>query len=240
MKSKITIGIAGLLTAIALMPLLSAFEAHVVNVTARIENALFVHPESLEYGTVFPQEHLFTSFGVMASQSFSSTDQRRVGIIEYVIKQKPKPRPALVLQLGKEGARDWCHQNAPADANDPNDPYYINCYPSMCPYLSKTEVTPENPENDHGLPPFHNPDLVHASGTIIKFKNGSTINNDPIDQWELDLAVPCFKGMCAQDWDAFVLGLNPHAGDPKQYQLPPGLEHQVFGCDIWVEVTNIR
>ena len=62
---------------------------------------------------------------------------------------------------------------------------------------------------------------------------------DSGDTWQIDLAVPCFKGMCAQDWASFVTGLNPAVTDPDIYQLPAGLEHEVFGCDLWVEVTKI-
>lgn len=240
MKTKLTIGLAALGTAIAVLPLFAAFEAHVINVTARIENALLVHPESLEYGTVFPQEHLDSSFFITFSQSFSTASQRRVGNIDYVIKQKPKPREDKIASLGGvEAARDWCHLNHPVNPGDPNDPYYANCYPSLCPYLSKHPDNLPLPGNDHGLPPFHNPDLEVASGTLVKFNgNGNNIGNDPADMWTVDLAVPCFNGYCAQDWADFVHGLNP-AANPDDYMVPPALEHQVFGCDLWVEVTKI-
>jgi hypothetical protein len=245
MKSKLIVAIAGIATAIAALPMFSAFEAHVVNVTARIENALFVHPESLEYGTVFPQEYLITSFAMMFSQSFSQASQRRVGTVDYVIKQKPRPRPEfLATSASREEARDWCHDpsNFPLAENigDPADPYYANCYPTLCPYLSKTEVTPERGgENDIGVPAFHDPETAHARGRLVKFKNGNTINNDVVDEWELDLPVPCFEGQCAQDWADFVAEHNPDA-DPREYMLPTGLEHEIFGCDIWVEVSEIR
>ena len=224
-----------------MVPMLAAFEAHVVNVTAKIENALYVHPQSIEYGTVFPQEHLFSQFFMTFSQSFSATEQTRVGKVDYIVKQKPKPREAYVQQVGVEVARDWCHTNSPADAGNPNDPYYANCYPNLCPYISKEpdnnpSIGP-NANNDVGVPPFHDPDVQWATGTIVKLP--PTGPNDIGDTWTIDLAVPCFKGMCAQDWADFVLRLNPNAGDPTQYQLPSTLEHEVFGCDLWVEVTDI-
>ena len=143
-----------------------------------------------------------------------------------------------------EAARDWCHENSPSDPGDVNDPYYENCYPSICPYLSKTPdgipSSGPNADNDVGLPPFHDPEAEHATGQLVKFDSGgSSIGNDPSDTWTVDLAVPCFEGQCAQDWAGFVTGLNPDVTDPDQYQLPDGLEHQVFGCDLWVEVTDI-
>ncbi len=242
---KLILGLVGVMAALVLMPMFAAFEAHVVNVTATIENALYVHPESIEYGTVFPQEHLLSDFQITFSQSFSATDQRRVGTVEYVIKQKPMPRPERMTALGgKEAARDWCHANAPANPGDVNDPYYTNCYPSICPYVSKhpdgNPSTGPNANNDVGLPPFHNPETDFARGKIVKFDaNGSSIGRDSSDSWTVDLAVPCFQGQCAQDWPAFVRRLNPNITDTEIYKLPQGLEHQVFGCDLWVEVTDI-
>lgn len=237
---KLILGLAGVMAALVLMPMFAAFEAHVINVTATIENALSVHPQSIHYGTVFPQEYLLSDFFISFSQSFSEDTQTRVGKVDYVIKQKPKPRESFIQQVGAEAARDFCHLNDPVNAGDPNDPYYAKCYPNLCPYLSKTPdgipSTGVNANNDVGVPPFHDPDVQWATGKMVKLP---VIGRDSGDTWTIDLAVPCFKGQCAQDWDQFVLGKNPNAGDPTQYQLPQGLEHEVFGCDLWVEVTDI-
>lgn len=67
----------------------SAYEAHIVNVTARIENALLVETTSLAFGTVFPQEYRTDQF-VNVGLSGSFTAQNRLDDVEYVIKQKPK------------------------------------------------------------------------------------------------------------------------------------------------------
>ena len=239
---RLVLGVIAIGAGLVMLPMLAAFEAHVVNVTARIENALFVHPQSIQYGTVFPQEHLLSDFFLTFSNSFSVDSQTRVGKVDYVIKQKPKPREAFVAQVGVEVARDFCHNNAPANSADVDDPYYDNCYPNLCPYLSKTPdgvpATGPNANNDTAVPPFHDPNdpASWAQGTIVKLP---VIGRDSGDTWTIDLAVPCFKGMCAQDWADFVLRLNPNADDPTQYQLPSTLEHEVFGCDLWVEVTDI-
>ena len=234
---KILLGIASLGAALALLPMFAAFEAHVVNVTAKIENALFVHPADRTFGTVFPQEHLEQGIFITFSESFSAGDQNRVGTVEYVIKQKPKPREAYVTQVGVEAARDWCHDplNAPADPGDLTDLYYVNCMPNLCPYLSKTPDGFPAPSNDVGVKPFHDPNdpANFATGKINKF------GVDVGDNWIVDLAVPCFQGHCAQDWASFVTGLNSAVTDPSIYELPLSLEHQVFGCDLWVEVTKI-
>ena len=94
----------------------AAFEAHVINVTATIENALYVHPESRNFGTIFPQEYKEMGIFVTFSQSFSAENQTRVDDVDYVIKQKPKPLPAFVSQVGLDAARQWCHDNV----NDPS------------------------------------------------------------------------------------------------------------------------
>ncbi|MBI2100884.1 MAG: hypothetical protein HYT47_02610 [Candidatus Vogelbacteria bacterium] len=241
---KLLVGLLSLAIVVVVIPLFSAFEAHVINVSATIENALFVHPEDLTFGTVFPQEYFESSFFITFSQSFSASGQRHASTTEYVIKQKPKPRPEFIaVTSSPEVARDWCHLNSPADANDPDDPYYDNCFPNLCPYLSKTPdgqpSTGPNANNDSGLLAFHDPDTDFAYGKLVKFNQfGSTVGNDPGDNWTVDLPVPCFTGQCAQDWDSFVKKHNP-AADPDDFMLPAGLEHEVFGCDLWVEVTDI-
>src|SRR3989338_7617597 len=127
---KILLGLVSVGAVLALVPMFAAFEAHVVNVTATIENALYVHPQSIQYGTVFPQEHLLSDFQITFSNSFSVDSQTRVGKVDYVIKQKPKPRESFLQQVGIEAARDWCHNNAPANSADVDYPYYDNCYPN--------------------------------------------------------------------------------------------------------------
>src|SRR3989344_1682813 len=158
---KLLFGLAAAGTALAMVALFAAFEAHVINVTAKIENALFVHPQSIQYGTVFPQEHLLSDYQITFSESFSEDSQTRVGKVDYVIKQKPKPREAFLQEVGIEAARDWCHLNSPANASDPADPYYAKCFPNLCSYLSKhpdgVPSTGVNANNDVGVPPFHDP-----------------------------------------------------------------------------------
>lgn len=201
---------------------LSAWEAHVVNVTAKIENALRISSPvdgKLSFGTVFPQEYLTKPLWITSSQSFCDSAQRRVLNIDYKIVQKPKPiwpKPIACTQPYQtvEEARTYCHQN-------PND---LNCcYPTLCPYLSKLpKYIDPKPYTDYGITAFHNPNDPSsvATGTINK-------DYDLADEWVIDLAVPCFKGMCAQEW-----------GHPD-WELDPALESKTFGCDLWVEVTDI-
>jgi len=220
MGKKIAIAILSALTVVGGIVAISAFEAHVINVTAHIENALRVHSDKYEFGTVFPQEK-FTgagtyTFEVGTSDSFCATAQTRVLNIDYKIIRKPKPiNPA---------DHQYCydHRN---DATKPTD-YYQRCYPNMCAGLSAHPLLPGS--NDTGFDSFTDPETIIALGRLHK----KVVLSDPLpdnrtDVWELDLDVPCFKGQCAQDWT--------HQG----YELDPAFEGQTFGCDYWVEVTNI-
>jgi len=215
MRKILLLTIVGLVVVVAGIAAVSAFEAWVINVTARIENALYVHPESQNFGTMFPQEKAIRSFFVTTSQSFSETDQRRVLNIDYVIKQKPKPK--------NPADAEWCYNNLPQDPYTPQDPgwiaYLAKCYPVLCYYLSKLPDNFPPPGNDGSLAAYHPLNAVVA-GKINK-------DIDPADQWIIDLDVPCFKGECAQDWT--------HQG----YEPPAEYDGMTFGCDIWVEVTNI-
>lgn len=220
---KILIGLSVLVLVVVSVPMFAAFEAHVINVTAHIENALKVLPLTgkLEFGTVFPQEYRTLSMLITTSSSFCQSTQRRVLNIDYKIVQKPK----CVNEAG---------QFVPVNYWDEECPVGYKQMPILCDYLSKTpkKVDPA-PYTDHGVLAFHNSNdpANIATGTINK-------DHDLQDDWVIDLPVPCFEGQCAQDWDEFVHQHNPQA-NPNDYILPAELEGKDFGCDLWVEVTRI-
>src|SRR3989344_6490286 len=153
-RRKVIAGIATAGAALALLPLFAAFEAHVINVTAKIENALEASTYSLDFGTVFPQGVHDKTFDIELSQSF--LDAGRFDDVEYILRQKPK-----------------CQRNDDADSSlppfgqateDPQNPNIFVCkdaanyhlMPFLCPYLSKAEITTDgtapNGENDMGVP----------------------------------------------------------------------------------------
>ncbi len=88
MNKKILRGGIAIAAALAGVVGMSAFEAHVINVTAHIENALGVSAYGIDYGTVFPQEDRTGQFTVSLSDSFK--EQGRVDTVAYDIVQKPK------------------------------------------------------------------------------------------------------------------------------------------------------
>ncbi len=270
---KLLIATGGLFVMIVTLPLFSAFEAHIINVSATIENALSVNTTAIRFGTVFPQEHLKKPLSVQLSNSFLA--EGRVDDVSYFIRQKP--RCAITWDEGKsmdEASATTGHVMAGDNPATPavRENYWVDCgaapreldptkgevwgvLPSLCEYLSK-EADHEvgRSPNDETMPSFHVPfkifhgdnpattDVVETDWVYWKDTQGELSKThpiDPVDNWLIDLAVPCFGGHCAQDWADFVHRLNPQA-DPNLFIQPLANEHKIFGCDLWVEVSAVN
>ncbi|TSC81662.1 MAG: hypothetical protein G01um101420_908 [Parcubacteria group bacterium Gr01-1014_20] len=252
---KLLIGFGAVAIALVGASMFAAFEAHVVNVTARIENALRVPTEHISFGTVFPQEHLNKPLAVFLSQSF--LDEDRVDDVDYFIRQKPKCGvTTLDGQTLVEGSTATGHivvGDNPATTPTVEE-YWVDCgeapvqfdptthmygmLPMLCPYISKH--ADGRPDNDGSLDSFHQPFEIINNGINWNdtFGHLAKSQQDLEDNWTIDLAVPCFGGHCAQDWESFVTGINPDA-IPADYVQPLANEHKVFGCDLWIEVGGI-
>jgi len=268
MKKKITLALVAAGSAVAVLPLFAAFEAHVINVTAKIENALSVPIEALDFGTVFPQEQLEQDLRISLSGSF--LDEDRVDDVEYIIRQKPKcgvteddgevligptwtghvvptlDNPATLDVDESEGGTAYtidCDADEPANLElAPGQT--AGLLPSLCEYISKHGPD----ENDGDLESFHQAFTV-ASSTVLWTDTAGRLAKsdtdaedqtpgDTVDNWIIDLSVPCFGNHCAQDWADFVTGINPTA-DPDDYVQDIANEHKIFGCNLWVEVTGV-
>ncbi len=72
----------------------SAYEAHLINVTAHVENAMTVARRHIDYGTVFPEEWTLDEFYVRISSSFCAETQTRVSMINYSVYVEWKEDPA--------------------------------------------------------------------------------------------------------------------------------------------------
>lgn len=217
MNKKVLLNLAAILIVIAGVAVFSAFEAHIINITAHIENALSVSVKEIDFGTVFPQEYRESSFTISLSDSFIETG--RVDSVEYVINQKLKPTEAGIAYFNGDvdTAREYCHKEILLD------PAY--CYLSLCPFLSKL---PEDEIGDIGESSYYDKETntcpmrepIQASGRLTK----ST--GDISDTWILDLKVPPVEGYVGQDW-------------PEGCPTVPENEKD-YGCDLWIEVTKIN
>jgi hypothetical protein len=229
MKKKLILT-GGMLVAITLSIVgMSAFEAHVVNVTAKIENALVV-PQELEglgFGTVFPEEVLYKNLDIQLSQSF--LDEPRVDDVEYMIRQKPK------CGVPVSNTNPQQYSSFPQVAHLPDGTFQCPdgsvMLPFLCPYLSKRELDERGATTTNGIDAFHGPLTGWTMVDTMAYQQIGRLSKQDGKikaSWLIDLHAPCFKGECAQD---NVI--------PPAYQADPKFEHQMFGCDLWVEVTNI-
>lgn len=248
---KILLTFGAIAAVMIALPLFSAFEAHVINVTAQIENALAVTTAAIDFGTVFPQEHLDKPLRVGLSGSFIS--EERADDVNYIIRQKPKcgvttsngtvlvgPTWTGHVYLDAVDALVIdCEQDRPSGVPaHPNDlDFYL--LPSLCEYISKE--ADEDVANDDTTPSFHHPWTFVGRQLVWNDTHGRLAKSeqDTVDDWTIDLAVPCFGGYCAQDWENFVLGVNPNATNTDDYIQPIENEHKVFGCNLWIEVTGV-
>jgi len=246
MEKRILLSVAAIIALAIGVVGMSAFEAHVINVTAHIENALAVNTTPINFGTVFPQEYLTNAFTINLSDSFKG--QTRLDDVNYNIVQKPKPKgdrdaiitfcdtpaspgngvkiekSAYVLcrdYIGKaykweEGEKECTHKSI----------YNDYCYLDLCPYLSKlSDKAPV--ANDTDAPSYYvatNAEPAHcitpgeASGEL------SQAAGDTTDTWTVDLKVPPVAGYVGQEWPV---------GCPTV-----ALDSQDYGCDLWIEVTG--
>ena len=187
---KTIISFLAVIAAIGLVPLFAAFEAHVINVTAHIENALAVSPEAIDFGTVFPEEVFEKNFRIALSDSFLAED--RVDDVHYKLVQKPKPKGDTYETIYPVNfpdgivAWDFC-------LNQQEDPEYLDyCYLNLCPFLEKTS----GPSTD--------PDDTEGSAWLSK------IAGDFADTWTLLFDVPCLEGYTPQGEECETI---PEEGD---------------------------
>ena len=73
--------------------MVSAYEAHIINVTAHPEIALKVDITEVDFGTVFPEEWFTVEKRVTTSISFCEDSQTRVGNIYFDVYAQWKPIP---------------------------------------------------------------------------------------------------------------------------------------------------
>ncbi len=227
MKKKIILSSLAVVAMLAGVVTVSAFEAHVINVTAQIENALSVSPKTITFGTVFPQEHKHHDLDINLSQAF--LDEDRVKAVSYRIVQKLHP----IEQVYASTTEDI------SDVVGATGTYY----PSLCQYLSKHKQDVDQGQNEVQVDSFHKDRHWATSGHVMYDAIASGYlekDHDTEDLWDIDLAVPCFSGECAQDWPTFVTGINPLVTDPFEYTLSQDLKEATFMCDLWVEVTAIE
>ncbi len=184
MKKTILI-LAALLLVVSGVAAVSAYEGHLVNIKAHVENAIGVETYELDFGTVFPQEELEKNLTFGLSESFVDAGMDRLSSLTYNLYYELKPipdtdpveyytplNPFLILTDG--------------DLNDGNDTFVTQ--PVAAPTVGTavlvgsgilTKVVPE---------PFDGPtgdlyDIVHIAFNVPVFEGWYNEITDPKAPW---------------------------------------------------------
>jgi hypothetical protein len=215
--------VAALMLVISGVAAVSAYEAHIINVKAHVENALTVDTTEIDFGTVFPEEWFVEERGIALSTSaVSELDDAAGGALvsvdykicaEYKV-MTPGDPPVYYRWLG-----DWLWVGIDTDAPTPAD----QAMPAGWELVG--------PEPDKGYDPQVGP-AVMATCTSL---TGQLTAANPDDVLKVMLLTPVFHGYYNPDTDVkpdwWPLGRWPVLqGDPEGEDL---------GVDLKVQVTDI-
>ncbi len=90
---KVILILVALVLVVSGIAAVSAYEAHIINVKAHVENAMSVDPGEIDFGTVFPEEWFTKEITITTSISFCEDTQLRVGTIFFKVYAAWKPLP---------------------------------------------------------------------------------------------------------------------------------------------------
>ncbi len=227
MKKAIVI-LAAVMVLFSGVAAVSAYEAHIVNVKAHVENALLLDRIEIDYGTVFPQEWLIETFHVTTSTSFCAIDQKRVDKIDYAIWVEWKPDPNREF--------DWSDNGTWVAATDFYNWIGYFTYVGVDvagpdPLAANMTLVGDPPA---GVPGTSAKFVLNSPGPIYK-------GVSPIDTIYVGIDVPVFEGFHNSLTDTPP---KPSGEDTPTYTVPadmPGFDPtgMDFGLDLKIQVTNI-
>ena len=199
----------------------SAYEAHIINVRAHVENAMSVRATEIDFGTVFPEEWMTANFTLGTSESFCADNQTRVCKIWYSIWVEWKPIP------GTPNYYHWL-----------GDALYVGIDAQILkPQAAGGNLTAVGPTPPPGPPGALW--VMDAPRPLNKFNTPPGYNlNDTIT---VGLDVPVFEGYYNEltDPEPKPSGLNDPtliiAIDDPRY-CPDGVD---LGLDLKIQVTGI-
>jgi hypothetical protein len=179
--------IGALMMVVSGVAAVSAYEAHILNIKAHVENALIV-PLEKDLGIVFPEEIVETNIQFGLSESFRA--QERVSDVDYALfwYRKPVPDGVAVCQ--------------------PEEIAGMMYYQDLAPYL--TLQPPSEPIDGLGPGGYAGP---VGAPPAIGHGNLST-PSDLIDTWHLVFDVPVFREWYNPTTDP---NPDPNILEPDQY-----------------------
>lgn len=173
---KVILIVAALTLVVSGVAAVSAYEAHIVDVKAHVENALIVSQDKdVDFGIVFPQELLQEELYIGLSNSFMDGNQTRVSDLEYALYWTPK------LISDHPGASDPDNDGF----FEPISPFIVPSHEAGESPLDGTVASGVNPPSRFGPLPVPAGYDKFAWGHLDK-------NTDPSDIWHLKFNVPVF------------------------------------------------
>jgi len=227
---KVILIVAALLMVVSGVAAVSAYEAHVVDVKAHIENALGVAFLELDFGIVFPQELVEKDFVIGLSESFISENQIRVSDVHYVI--------------------GWENKSI-ADHPGALDPDGDGWFEPIWPFIGLSKI---DSDGNDGIPPDvptgwsdQPPAWCKAWGELVKVipEPVSGPQGDFCDWWHMSFAVPVFdkfynpgtdpktpSGILVYEDDDYIIVTENICDDSYEVEVP----HADLGGTMKIQV----
>ncbi len=182
MKKAILI-VAAFLMLVSGVAAVSAYEAHIIDIKAHVENALGV-PKEASFGVVFPQEVVEQDVCFGLSNSFIDPSYDRGSMVQYAMKWEPKPIEEGYL-----------------------DPDGDGFFEPLAPFVTLSPVDATDGALPQ-VPPAWVPSWAIAWGEMVKVipepETGPA--GDLCDTWHLVFDVPVFDKWYNPDTDPKVPG----------------------------------
>lgn len=167
MKKLVFSGIIALILIVSGIAAVGAFEGHLVDIKAHVENAIGVETYELDYGVTFPQEHLEKALHFGLSESFM--ESTRISSLSYGLFWELKPIAG--------------HDPVPEPA------YMTDYFQPLNPFLTV--------DADQATIDTNAVDDIPAPGGYVKFGQGVLYNDSPTGACEtlhFWFNVPVFEG----------------------------------------------
>ena len=226
---KVLLLVSALLIVFSSVAAVSAYEGHLVNIKAHVENAIGVETYEFDLGTYFPQERVQNELAIGLSESFLAQD--KVSTVEYKLCWELKPIPAELS----------------ANVCDPDGDGY---YSPLNPYLEVT-MSDGNDNIDAALVhdvPADNTTAV-CFGTGMMWRSATPGEGDVCDVIHVIFNAPVFEGyyneITDDPPDGWVMGMIME-GDYclEDETICDGsvnvtVPHADLGIDLKIQVTSI-
>jgi len=163
---KAVLIVSALLLVVSGVAAVSAYEGHLVDIKAHVENAIGVDTYELDYGTSFPQEQREDDLLFGLSNSFMDVNQTRVSSVTYELYWELKPAgdhdpEPLYMDAYFQPLNPFLYVYFPAPDGDTIDTTAAKTVPTVGQavkfgegILSKT-IDPRVPENDDCMDGLH-------------------------------------------------------------------------------------